>query len=488
MSTRTLLIILFACTLPLAWGGCAGSLSIDDDDDAADDDGADDDVSDDDTADDDASDDDVSDDDVSDDDVSDDDVSDDDVSDDDVSDDDVSDDDMGDDDSEPVDNDGDGWPADDDCNDNNPDVNPGMPEIPCDGLNNDCSGQTPDNPDADGDGVHACDGDCDDNDPAVHPGAPEVCDGIDQNCNGIPDDKDADGDGFADQDCGFDDCDDSDPTINPAAPEAPGDGVDSNCDGDDDPGPGEWCLHDPNVIGVPGTVQFTISQQDWDDGPAGPGHYYDDIEFEGLAGWEIHITMVDNANDFDPYLYLLDDTCAVIAEDDDGLGGDDPLIELTLPADGTYTIVATTANPNEFSQYEVEIWEGAAPPGENCELDSWVGTCGEVNNNFGLNQNDADTGPYGPGRYYDDVEFEGLAGQQVTVYMSSNEFDTYALLLGPACDIVAENDDGAPNDTNSVIDYTLPADGIYTMVFTSKYSFSDPEPTTGAFVWELQCQ
>ncbi|UQA60041.1 putative metal-binding motif-containing protein [Polyangium aurulentum] len=32
------------------------------------------------------------------------------------------------------------------------------------------------------------DGDCDDKNPAVHPGALEVCDGVDGNCNGVPDD------------------------------------------------------------------------------------------------------------------------------------------------------------------------------------------------------------------------------------------------------------------------------------------------------------
>jgi hypothetical protein len=42
---------------------------------------------------------------------------------------------------------------------------------------------------------------------------------------------DADGDGFSEDDG---DCDDGDEDVNPDADETPGDGIDSNCDGDDD--------------------------------------------------------------------------------------------------------------------------------------------------------------------------------------------------------------------------------------------------------------
>lgn len=57
----------------------------------------------------------------------------------------------------------------------------------CDGIDNDCDGQIDEGFDQDGDGYTTCQGDCDDSDPNVNPGADEICDGIDNNCDGLID-------------------------------------------------------------------------------------------------------------------------------------------------------------------------------------------------------------------------------------------------------------------------------------------------------------
>jgi regulation of enolase protein 1 (concanavalin A-like superfamily) len=96
-----------------------------------------------------------------------------------------------------------------DCNDNNDEINPGATEI-CDGIDNDCDTQTDEGltfityyTDSDSDGYGTgvgqslCEnpgqgfatlgGDCNDNDDEINPDATEICDGIDNDCDGLVD-------------------------------------------------------------------------------------------------------------------------------------------------------------------------------------------------------------------------------------------------------------------------------------------------------------
>lgn len=125
-----------------------------------------------------------------------------------------------------------GMVADDtDCNDAMAEAHPGAAEIWYDGLDQDCAGLD-DEYDADGDFFDAepWGTDCDDASAAVNPDAAESWyDGVDQDCDGA-DDFDADGDGFP-----LDaECDDADSLVNPDATESWYDGVDQDCDGADD--------------------------------------------------------------------------------------------------------------------------------------------------------------------------------------------------------------------------------------------------------------
>jgi hypothetical protein len=123
----------------------------------------------------------------------------------------------------------------DDCDDMRITSYPGAPEL-CNGFDDDCDGIVPvDEQDLDGDGFSTCAGDCDDDDDQIFPGQVETCDGVDEDCDGLVDEGfavDVDGDGYSPSGtCGIiGDCDDSEPTVYFGAPELC-DGLDNDCDG-----------------------------------------------------------------------------------------------------------------------------------------------------------------------------------------------------------------------------------------------------------------
>ncbi|TVQ94304.1 MAG: hypothetical protein EA397_02225 [Deltaproteobacteria bacterium] len=161
-----------------------------------------------------------------------------------------------------------------DCDDNDPNVYPGAPEIPGDGIDQSCSGTELCFVNKDGDpfridetlesaeGDIVCGapglalavvppGDCDDTNPNIYPGATEIPgDGVDQSCSGTElcfQNRDGDGfrtalttesapgdltcaaDGLALASLPSDDCDDEDPTVYPGAEEIVADGIDQSC-------------------------------------------------------------------------------------------------------------------------------------------------------------------------------------------------------------------------------------------------------------------
>ena len=190
-----------------------------------------------------------------------------------------------------------------DCDDADIAWNPGADESDCTDANDyNCDGSTG-YADDDGDGVPACE-ECDDTSAASYPGAIEACDGVDNDCDGTTDVgasdvvtwyADVDGDGFGDAATALvacsgpddgatwvidgTDCDDADPLFHPGADESDcADANDYNCDGsvgyDDVDGDGSAACEDcddGNRDAFPGGVEVCDSADNDCDGTVDVG-------------------------------------------------------------------------------------------------------------------------------------------------------------------------------------------------------------------------
>lgn len=173
--------------------------------------------------------------------------------------------------------------------------------------------------------------------------------------------------------------------------------------------------------------------------------------FQGIAGQQVVIEML--SREIDPFLILIGPNRREIAQDDDSAGSKNARIAVTLPMSGTYLLLANSYEPRESGSY---ILRALAAGSRRNRL--------RVENLI-LQQE----GVLGPGAsvlpsdgsFYRIYNFQGRAGQSVTITLESADFDPYLALLGPDGQKLAENNNLSQNDPNSALTLTLPRSGIY---------------------------
>ncbi|MEO1004251.1 MAG: pre-peptidase C-terminal domain-containing protein [Cyanobacteria bacterium J06638_38] len=84
------------------------------------------------------------------------------------------------------------------------------------------------------------------------------------------------------------------------------------------------------------------------------------------------------------------------------------------------------------------------------------------------------------GSLYDFYPLEGKAGESFTIYLESDEFDSFVALVDSNGNTIKENDDISEENSNSRIRVTLPEDGTYNIIVNTY-----DEQGTGKYVLTL---
>jgi hypothetical protein len=341
--------------------------------------------------------------------------------------------------------------------------------------------------DSDGDGSSDAD-DCNDNDPTVYPFATEVaCDNIDQNCDGVDFDPDADNDGWGSCE---DDCNDNNPNVNPGETEVPSNGIDDDCNGVVDEAPlscdfpeseandsvvtADAMALDTTVCGVvvaPGDVDvFAVSV------PA-------------FTRVTINVDAAVDGSPLDSFVRLLDGGGnQLLANDDDPSGSLDSFLQFTaIDAGIFYVEVGDYQNNNGSPSHSYEM---TVSSGDACDVYEVGGsgspatavptvigafTCGEIDPPFLVFGTDEDW-----------FSFVAQAGQTL-------RFDVFAQAFGSSLGAQLKIKNAAGQElaaahpggfTDPVLLYTFPAtDTYYAVVEADLYLINDDGPYS-LLIWE----
>lgn len=186
-------------------------------------------------------------------------------------------------------------------------------------------------------------------------------------------------------------------------------------------------------------------------------------ELTGRAGERVSIILESDA--FDAYLYLSGPGLAEIMTDDDGAGDLNSMIDVSLPTDGPYTVVASALGAGEFGAYTIRVEEAADL--NSLPIDGRVVDLGQTIDGTLL----FDDPIVLEGRRGQVWGFDATAGQRVVIDLRSDDFDSYLYLVGPGLMEPMSDDDGG-DGTNSQITVTLPESGTYRII-ASPYSSGD---------------
>ncbi|CAN5354907.1 hypothetical protein BH10PSE1_BH10PSE1_18600 [soil metagenome] len=217
------------------------------------------------------------------------------------------------------------------------------------------------------------------------------------------------------------------------------------------------------------------------------GEFVDTFTFQGRAGDRVSLSMT--SSEFDPYL-LINGPGDFSDENDDGSDGDTgAALDVRLPADGTYRVMATSYESGEHGRYSLMFnggqggGQGGRGPGSGRGPAAGVG--GNIAGQIGPRARGGRTNvlqagatvrealergdsTLSIGEFADGWRFPARRGQTYTVSLSSSDFDPYLVVRGPG-GLNEDNDDdpGRRGSNDSSVTFTAAADGEVQISATS---------------------
>jgi 3'-phosphoadenosine 5'-phosphosulfate sulfotransferase len=205
--------------------------------------------------------------------------------------------------------------------------------------------------------------------------------------------------------------------------------------------------------------------------------YADEYRYTGRPGEEIVITM--RSSSFDTYLVWgrgQGSSFASEKTDDDGAGGTDSQLRVTVGSGGTYTIRANSLAANTTGAYTLSV--------ESAGAGQAVAAGGVIRAGQNVSGRLERSDPRLPDNsHYDSYVYQGTPGEQILITMTSPEFDTYLRWgrgQGAQFQLLATDDD-AGGGTNSRMQVTVDASGTYTIQANSLAA-----NTTGAYTLSVE--
>jgi trypsin-like peptidase len=193
------------------------------------------------------------------------------------------------------------------------------------------------------------------------------------------------------------------------------------------------------------------------------------------------VTIDLSSSDFDPVLIVRGAADSSLVNDDGGPGCASR-VSFTAPSSGPFTIlVNTTASPHrQTGRFTLAVSDGRQPLDEAHDCQAAIANAGALNaiaigetKTGSLTDNDE---LYPDTTYYQRWQFSARPGQDVTIDLSSSDFDPVLIVRGTA-DTSIVNDDGGPGCASRV-SFTASTSGPFTVLVNTT---STPIRQTGRY-------